>query len=266
MPRKPRNSPRPNGRPPKTAQAAEAEAIAERTGVSLDEAAVAAKIAPRTLRGHRAKRRAVKGAPDARPPARLPPKPLAPPTPSGGGHGAALPQGGAVSGRPDLLELVRRILDARNGAALAELEEGLVVAARGEAELVAWLVRPVVALSLDVDELDALSRGLDLAVEIVSRAQPGGPQLRALRELTSLGKSVAAVRARRPAALAPDAVDERVRGAMDTCVEHLLRHTREATAKLDRDRAALAADVLGGKLAPVDVVLRVDAMLTGASP
>lgn len=139
---------------------------------------------------------------------------------------APLPQGGAAtSTKPDLLELLRRIGRARNAAAWAEVEEGLLEHQRGgDAALDPWLARPVEAVEVGVDELAALSNALDLAAELAKRAEPGGPALRALSQVASLGKSVATVRARRPAEPKPDAVQEALRAAAGECVEHLMRH------------------------------------------
>ena len=257
MPRKPTG--RPTGRPRKDREALEAVALIQKTGVTEEEAAKAKGIGARTLR--RAKAATPRGASGA---------PKAPPS---GSHVGAigkveLPQGGAVSGRPDLLELVRRILDARNGAARAELDEGLAVhVAGGEAALAPWLARPIRAVEIDRDELVTLREGLGFALGVARTAEAGGPQLRALGILDRLAKSVSVVSARRPRDERPDEVDERVRGAMDACVDHLLRHTREAAAKLERDRAELAAWAstnLGPRLA-AELERSVGAMLTGGA-
>jgi hypothetical protein len=142
-----------------------------------------------------------------------------------------------VSGRPDLLALVYRILDARNAPAGAELREGLRLhVAEGESGLTAWLSRPIERAELTGDELDALREGLEFAVGVARKAERGGPQLQALTIVERLGKSISVVTARRPPALKPNEVQEAIRGEMDTCVEHLLRHTREAATKLERAR------------------------------
>jgi hypothetical protein len=180
---------------------------------------------------------------------------------------AALPQGGpSVSTRPDLLEVLRRIGRARNAAAWAEVEEGLEVHTRGgEDALAPWLARPVEAVEVGVDELAALRGALDLSVELAARAEPGGPALRALAQVASLGKSVASVRAKRPAEPKPDEVQEAIRAEMETCVEHLLRPVREAAARLQRDRAALLGGLDVGPATVAEISRRVDAML-GAGP
>lgn len=249
VPRKPRNSPNPAGRPPKVREAAAALAHAERTGVSLAEAAAAHGVSDRTVSKLKAARAKGDTSPTVAPPSTAP----------------ALPQGGSsTSTRPDLLELLRRIGRARNGAAWAEVEQGLEVHQRGGEEALApWLLRPVEATTLGVDELDALSGALDLAVELAGRAEPGGAALRALREVSSLGKSVATVRAKRPAEPKPDAVQEAVRGEMDAAVAQLLRHTREAAATFERGRRALLDGLDLGPSTAAEITRRLDALLEG---
>lgn len=232
MPRTPRNSPNPPGRPPKKAQVAEALAIAAKTGESLEEAAKKAGVSRSAVHAHKAR----KAAPASkRTPSKAPAR-VAPAT-----SAVELPQGGAVSMVPDLLELVRRILDARYAPARAELDDGLAVhVAGGEPALAAWLSRPIARVEIDGDELDALREGLGFAVGVARAADAGGPQLRALGIVDRLGKSISVVASRRPHEPKPDEVHEALRGAADTAVEHLLRHTREVAAKLTRDRGALA--------------------------
>lgn len=230
-------------------QADEAVARAARTGESLESAAEAVGVAVSTVRAHKAAR--VKGS--------------ASPTVAPSSAAPALPQGGSsTSTRPDLLELLRRIGRARNGAAWAEVEQGLEVHQRGGEEALApWLLRPVEATTLGVDELDALSGALDLAVELAGRAEPGGAALRALREVSSLGKSVATVRAKRPSEPKPDAVQEAIRAEMDAAVAQLLRHTREAAATFERGRRALLDGLDLGPSTAAEITRRLDALLEG---
>ncbi len=256
MPRTPRNSPNPPGRPPKKREAAAALAIAEKTGESIEEAARKAKVAPSTVHAHKAA--------GARKASRARSRAPAPPAP--GSPAAELPQGGAVSTRPDLLELVRRILDARNAGARAELDDGLAVhVAGGEPALAVWLARPIARVEIDGDELDALREGLGFAVGVARSAEAGGPQLRALGIVDRLGKSISVVASRRPHVPAPDEVHEAIRGEMNTTVEQLLRHTREAAAAFNAARTDLVtwAANLGPVLGP-ELLRRVDAMLGGA--
>ena len=177
-----------------------------------------------------------------------------------------LPQGGAVSGRPDLLVLVRRILGKRDPAALAVLDAGLVVATRGEQELAAWLDLPLERRD-PLDPLDAAVAALSAASAYVESLPPTSPRAATiLGAAANLAKTVEAIGRGRVPIAPPDEVNERVRGAMATCVEHLLRPVREAAAKLARDRAALF-DGLVEDVAPrhlAEIGRRVDAML-GAS-
>lgn len=247
---------------------AEVEALADRTGIPVQEAAAKVKISDRTVRAHRAKRRAGK-APAAKSSFGTTPSP--PPSPASspaGNQAPALPQGGAVSGRPDLLELVREILDARHPAARAELDQGLVVHARGDAgAFEAWKVRPPEVAEVVGDELDALGAVLaDLRALLAKAGPDAGPRIAIVKALDGVSKSLSVVRLRRPHIESPDQVQEQVRGAMDTCVEWLLLPVREAAAKLKRDRArlfdGLTEDVAPRHLATIGA--RVDAMLGGA--
>jgi hypothetical protein len=98
------------------------------------------------------------------------------------------------------------------------------------------------------------------------RAEPGGAALRALREVASLGKSLATVKSRRPPEPKPDQVQEAIRGEMESCVAFLLRPTREAAATFTRARRELDRWA-GQELAPraaAELGQRLDAMLGGA--
>jgi hypothetical protein len=81
----------------------------------------------------------------------------------------------------DVLALVRRIFAARDPFALAELEAGLVEAAKGEAALVAWLARPLPEDDDDaVDPLEACSRALAVATMHLEKVPPLHPRAASL--------------------------------------------------------------------------------------
>jgi hypothetical protein len=238
-----------------------------RLGRSPEEAAeeLAAEgrpVSSRTLRRAGATTRGGVSPSAPSPPSPTASSPAAPPAP-------ALPQGGAVSGRPDLLDLLdllRRIGKARNAAAWAEVEEGLRVhVAGGEEALAPWLTRPVEAVEVGVDELAALGRGLDLAVEVMQRAEPGGPALRALMSVASLGKSVATVKARRPHVEGPDEVTRRLVGVRDAAIERTGLLTSDRAAKFATDRTAFDARCASFGAFGAEMKGLVDAMLGGAS-
>lgn len=176
-----------------------------------------------------------------------------------------LPQGGEVADRPDLLALVRRVLGARDPAALRELDDGLEVFTRGGEEALApWLSRPL-AGAAKVDPLDACLAGLAAAVahaEALSPLHPKAPTV--LGALAGLAQRVENIAKGRPKAPTRDEVQEAVRGAMDSCVEFVLKPTREAAAKLVRDRAALLDGLDVGPATASEIGRRVDAMLGGA--
>jgi hypothetical protein len=211
-------------------------AAQERTGESAEEAARNAKVHPATVRRHKARARVLgkaSGKPDASSRARHVPA-------TGKAEHA---QGSAVSGRPDLLELVRRILDARNPAARAELDEGLRVhVAGGEDALAPWLARPIAAVEIDRDELETLREALGTGVAIARKAEPGGPQLRALTIVERLAKTVSVVQTRRPREEKPDEVTARLE-RLDDEVHDIIEQTYSQAEELAaRPRAASDAD------------------------
>jgi hypothetical protein len=139
------------------------------------------------------------------------------------------------------------------------VEIGLDVYQRGGEEALApWLTRPIAAVELSGDELDALREGLAFAVGVARSADAGGPQLRALGIVERLAKSVSVVTSRRPAEPKPDEVQEALRQAADECVEHLMRHHDAAEAEW----VALLAEVrtVLGYAAP-PVLVRLDALI-----
>lgn len=235
-------------------------ALIDRTGVTETEAARAKGVGARTVRRAKAAtRRRAAGSPKA-PPAG---------SQAAATANVALPQGGTVSGRPDLLALVREILDARYPAARAELDEGLRIHARGEPDLfAAWKGRPPDAAEPAGDELEALGAVLaDLRALLAKAGPDAGPRIAIVKALDGVSKSLSVVKSRRAPEVKPDEVNERIRAADDACVEHLLRHTREAAAKLERDRAELVAWGRGafGEHGGGELERRVGAMLGGAT-
>jgi len=214
MSRKPTGNP--PGRPRNEA-AEEAAAEADRKGIPV-EAAARRKGAPRSTAYRAKQRRPGKGTPAKRPAS--PRQPPAPASPPGGSQVAA--GWVAVSPRPDLLALVRRILDHRNAGARAELDEGLsVFAAGGEEALGPWLARPLDVAALEGDELDALRRALAVAAEVLGRAEPGEATLKALGKLVDAAKSVSVVAARRPREEGPDEVTRRLVEAEAGAIERI---------------------------------------------
>ena len=138
--------------------------------------------------------------------------------------------------------------------------------AGNEQELAAWLDLPLERRD-PLDPLDAAVAALSAASAYVESLPPTSPRAATiLGAAANLAKTVEAIGRGRAPIAPPDEVNERVRGAMATCVEHLLRPVREAAAKLARDRAALF-DGLVEDVAPrhlAEIGRRVDAML-GAS-
>jgi len=140
-------------------------------------------------------------------------------------EGLPLPPGGAVSPRPDLLELVRRILEARYPAALTELDEGLAVHLRGDAgEFQAWLERPLPDAVLDEDPLVVTTRVLAGLVGRFERARTG-------REASGLAEKIIGAIGRldqiarsRPKPQEPDAVLEELRRQDGVAIAKIEEH------------------------------------------
>ena len=145
--------------------------------------------------------------------------------------------------RPDTLVLVRRILAKRDPSALAELDAGLLVAARGEGELSTWLDRPI-ALSVgdDIDPVDALASALSAAATQASRLSPLHPRAASMLGLVGrIAEKLEKVTTGRPRVPTADEVVTRINAVRDEANRKILEYTIEARAKLVADRAALDA-------------------------
>lgn len=166
---------------------------------------------------------------------------------------------------PDLA-IVRRILKARDPAALAELDAGLAEAAKGPGELDAWLARPL-ARPEPIDPLDAATRALEIASAWVTQLPPTHPK--AAQFLTLIGglaKTAERINGARPQAPTADEVSARIAARADDAVKKIFEYTEDARKKLDADRADLAAWARAnlGPLIAEELGRRVDAMLAGA--
>lgn len=174
---------------------------------------------------------------------------------------AVAPASAPVAGDP--LALVRRILGAREPAALVELEAGLVEAAKGEAVLTAWLARPV-AITREVDTLTATRQLLATLTETLRTAPKGARNLATLSNaVATLSKTIEKIEERRPPKPTTNEVHEKIKERADDCVDLTLKHTRAAAAKFVKARAELAT-WSRENLAPRDVAeleRRVSAML-----
>lgn len=135
--------------------------------------------------------------------------------------------------------------------------------------VVAPPVAPAAPISLaDMDPLQALARAIDRVERDLATLHPS--QVAARRQsyaaIATFAGRMDTILSKRPRVTPPNEVHEALRGASGTCVELLLRHTREAAAKFARDRAALvqwATEELPPKLA-AELVRRMDNMLGGA--
>ena len=139
--------------------------------------------------------------------------------------------------------LVRRILAKRDPSALAELDAGLLVAARGEGELATWLDRPI-ALSVgdDIDPVDALASALSAAATQASRLSPLHPRAASMLGLVGrIAEKLEKVTTGRPRIPTADEVVTRINAVRDEANRKILEYTIEARAKLVADRAALDA-------------------------
>lgn len=154
----------------------------------------------------------------------------------------APPPVGAPSRGGDLA-LVRRILAARAPGVLAEVEAGLVEAARGEASLVVWLSRP--ALAEDEDARDPLATATDALAKAASFMQGLSPTDRRaatmLNATSTLAKTCEAIASRRPREPTKNEVEEAIAARADEAVAKICEYTKEAREKLDADRAELSA-------------------------
>ena len=139
--------------------------------------------------------------------------------------------------------LVRRILAKRDPSALAELDAGLLVAARGEGELATWLDRPI-ALSVgdDIDPVDALASALSAAATQASRLSPLHPRAASMLGLVGrIAEKLEKVTTGRPRIPTADEVVTRINAVRDEANRKILEYTIEARAKLVADRTALDA-------------------------
>ena len=179
----------------------------------------------------------------------------------------APPQGGQVA-PPDLLVLVRRILAARNPAALAELDAGLLEATKGEPDLAAWLARPLPHSAEDADPLDAALAALAVAVahaEVLSPLHPRAATV--LGVVSQLSARVESIAKGRPQQISKGEVVERLEAARDEALKRILPRLAASQAQLGARRQALdawAAQNLG-PLAVAELGRHVDAMLGTAA-
>ena len=189
-------------------------------------------------------------APGAAPP---PPAPAAKEAPK-----AAAPAG------PDFA-LVRRILAARDPAALAEVDAGLAAAAQGEAALLAWLARPPEDEDDgEIDPLEACSRALAVATSHLERVPPMHARAASLSTaVANLAARVEKIAAGRPQPPTVDEVTARINARRDDAIRQIMQHTGDAAAKLEADRVELLtwAEQNLGPLIGAELRRRVDAML-----
>ena len=152
----------------------------------------------------------------------------------------ALPQGGAVSGRPDLLVLVRRILGKRDPAALAVLDAGLVVATRGEQELAAWLERPLETGGEEQDPAKALERALAAATLHAEQLPPLHPRAATILGVVgTLGTKLENVTKGRPKLDTPDEATARLVAVRAKVLPRLLPRLEEAEGQIAAWRAGV---------------------------
>lgn len=139
------------------------------------------------------------------------------------------------------LALVRRILQARDPSALAELDAGLAEAAKGEDALAAWLARPIARPEV-TDPLQAALDGLATVRGLVAKISPTDRRAATfLTALSNLSKTVENISKNRPSPPSVDEVTERIARVRDEAVKKIMEHTTEAREKLAADRAALVA-------------------------
>lgn len=170
---------------------------------------------------------------------------------------------------PTDLVLVRRILAARAPGALAELEAGLDVAARGEAALATWLARPIDsgAEDLDADPLDVLRGNLAQIARSLKTLPPGSKvNASVYNSITTAVKAIEGIMSKRPREPTKDEIAERIAGAAAEARAKIVEYTKEAREKLEADRAAFVVWLranMGPKLAE-EGEARVAAMLGDA--
>jgi len=166
------------------------------------------------------------------------------------------------------LELVRRILQARDPLALAELEAGIVEAGKGSEALAVWLARPIPRREAR-DPLDAASDALAAAAAFVESLPPNDRRAATiLNAASTLAKTVETITAKRPREPTRDEVEERIAKRRDAAIEKISEYTDDARAKLEADRAELVV-WMRSNLGPViagEVERRIGVMLGEAAP
>lgn len=166
------------------------------------------------------------------------------------------------------LELVRRILQARDPLALAELDAGLVEAGKGSEALAVWLARPIPRREAR-DPLDAASDALAAAAAFVESLPPNDRRAATiLNAASTLAKTVETITAKRPREPTKDEVEDRIAKRRDAAIERIAEYTDDARAKLEADRADLSAwgrSVLG-PVGGAELDRRVGLMLGEAAP
>lgn len=137
------------------------------------------------------------------------------------------------------LEVVRRILGARDPGALVELEAGLEEARRGAAELEAWLARPL-ARAEPMDPYDAAALALAAAAAAVERLPPHSPRTATvISALATVANTCEKIMRGRPREVTPDEVETRIADRAKEARERIVQHTREAAKALAARRATL---------------------------
>lgn len=135
----------------------------------------------------------------------------------------------------------RRILAAREPAALVELDAGLLEAAKGEAALAAWLARPVTAAA-EVDTLSSARVILGGLTEMFRTLPKGSRNVATISNaISTLSKTIEKLEEKRPPKPTTSEVDARLKARADDCVDLALQHTREAAKLFAKGRAALEA-------------------------
>ncbi len=174
--------------------------------------------------------------------------------------GPAAPVAGDVA-------FIRRVLAARAPAALAEVDAAHVVAGRGEADLVAWLARPIARTEV-TDPLQAALDGLGTINALVGQISPTDRRAATfLTALSNLSKTVENIAKNRPREPTRNEVEERIAGRAVEARKKIEEYTDKAHAKLTADRGELAAwarENLGPMIA-AELDRRLSAMLGEAT-